>query len=115
MSNPKCSFASYDGNSFAIDCEARLQVSSFTQTPHPVSSRKPQMFFPMGEDAMSNTGGCAACWTSHPGDKEPGVGFQDFGELGGRCHLSMYGETRDLPGAAHPRNVPKPARNKQNY
>lgn len=52
------------------------------QTPHPVSSRKPQMFFPMGEDAMSNTGGCAACWTSHPGDKEPGVGIPGFWRTG---------------------------------
>lgn len=111
MNSLKCSFVSYDGDSFAIDFFASnilLHVSVFT--PHFPPS------FQWGKPNFTNTAHCnvqhgpagfwawSLCKDIVLGTKPPLCGrrsggpAQDFGELGGRCHLSMDGEreTRDL-------------------
>lgn len=81
----------------------------------------------LGMEDVPSTG-MPSARTSRPGDKAVPVWpllqgpVQDFGELGGRCHLSMDGGRESprpyaellIPRLPHPKNVPVSGRNKQN-
>lgn len=121
-----CNFVSYDGNSFAIDLFAskvRLHVIFFTPNfPPSLLWGKPNIFHKLGacdvEHGHAGDGARADHWNAvckdRPGDKAIPVWpplqgpFQDFGELGGRCHLSMDGgrETRDLARSSSSQKCP---------